>query len=692
MQKKIGRLRQILALVTLSLIITIFFTGLVVSTLSAIYLSGWEGGRYARTTTTISIGVFCLFFTFYLYLQKKSQKRITLNFIIMSFIPFAGIVSSIIYYKQDLSFLLGFLTFVSILSIGKFVTKRLMPKSNEMYLAYLPLGQLVITAFYLILEKYFQLKFLSWTLLSVGIVLIVKDWPKNVLRWKEFLETNIDSFREEKFYPVILGLLGILLVAAHSPILGYDALSMKAWLPAMWVYRDSIFLPIDHLLSGVTGSFSFTLITPTTFSAEAGGNSIQFLSLVYSFVILLRYFARKNQKLTFIHKLSLISLIGIPANVWQISNSYDDLWLMANLLSALMFVQSNFEIKNVSASFHNSLVIGSVATTKFSLTPVVFVLSIILVSQILNSSLIESHKKIKICLANLIGLVVSLIPFYGWKWLTYGNPVWPLFNNIFKAPGAPKEYIRFNLPFSELSLKDFLLSPFTTLFKTSIWGEEGAPGSYLSIYSVIVISCILSVLLYAKLSEKVFSLATILFGMFWLINFRYSRYLLHIFPVALLVITSFASEHYQFIRDAKGKSRAYTEKTLLTLVGFLCAVSFTIGNPVSPERIPYKYIFSDISNSSYLETISPSYRLIEFLNEALPENSILVSPVIHERIWLRRDLTLYHLWELDSEASKQSWQVFPTDLNPYPAELRKCVDSKVFETYTINPPDCTESG
>jgi hypothetical protein len=662
--------------------------GVTISTLSTFYLSGWSGGSGARSTSIISVILFLVFFSYYFWMQK-----ILLNFssylkLFSLLMPSFLIVVGVAVIKRDLSFIVGIFVFISTLGLGKLVTQIFAPHSNSKHLAYLPVGQLTLLTAYLILESRVTLFIATCVLMSAGFAAISIE----SVRLRFFSSnTSTKSQKREKnsfFHSTYLSLLTLLLIGAHSPILGYDALAIKIWLPKLWSTSDSVFIPTDHMLSGVSGSFSFPVLASFELGGLSSGNSIQFLSLVFSVFIVLSYLKKTKSENVFLANLLVITLIGVPANLFQVSSSYDDIWMMAILLCGVLFAQENYLSVSRRQNFFSALVLGTIATVKFSLLPVAVATVSILAIQKFFICNLSVFKKFNLVFITFAGFLLSLIPFYGWKWANYGNPAWPLYNKIFKAPGVPFENIKFNLPFSDMGFFDFLVSPITTMIDVSRWGEESAPGSYNAIFSIIVISSILSVIAYYKSPNKVLLIANIAFVFSWLINFRYSRYLLHVFPVSILAILSIGPELKNKKFSENLPSRVFLGNFSIFAIGLLCAASFTIGNPTNSERIPYKHIFSNQTTTDYLEETNPNFRLIQKLNDSLPKDASVVSPQLFERVWLRSDIKLYHFWESNKDISGKSWKIYVSETPIYPEEFYACRDSVNFEFFTINPPSC----
>jgi hypothetical protein len=662
--------------------------GTAASALSTVYLSGWYGGSGAMTTTVVSTILFIIFFSYYFWLQSIS-KRYAISLILVLFsIPPLMFTFFVAVIKRDFSFVISAVVFFAMLGIGKLATQIFAPASKSKYLAFLPVGQLVFLTTYLLFQDVVSFLILTWLLVMLGICSIALE----VYRAKAIFKKSVFTLQELQnnsfFYPSLASLALILLIGAHSPVFGYDALSTKIWLPTIWSANESIYLPTEHLLSGVSGSFGFPVLASIELGGSYSGNAIQFLSLLLALLVLLVQLRPKIGSFNVPQMLLLLTFVGVPVNIWQISNSYDDLWMMAIFLCGVLYAQKNISSNTLKQTFFSSLVVGGIATAKLSLMPVV-VISVMYfgITKYFQRGL-GTRQRLNLLIAVSFGFLLSLLPFYGWKWISYGNPIWPLMNNIFKAPGAPFEDIKFNLPYSETSYLDFLLSPITTVFRVSMWGEEGAPGSYNSIYSIILLSFILSMVFLFKSTQKVLLVSIIAFGLNWFINFRYSRYLLHVFPISILAV-------FPFVQRPKRREVPYSQlkkdpygNALIVFIGMIFAASFTIGNPVNPDRIPYRFVFSTETERSYLQRNSTNYRLIMHLNSTLLNNADIVSPHLFERAWLRSDINLFHHWEANEEIAAKSWKVFVTDSPVFPEQFHSCQETTYFEVYSINPPGC----
>ena len=175
-----------------------------------------------------------------------------------------------------------------------------------------------------------------------------------------------------------------------------------------------------------------------------------------------------------------------------------------------------------------------------------------------------------------------------------------------------------------------------------------------------------------------------IFMIFWIFSFRYSRYLIFIFPLAIITVNELISTYKTPKRYAWQKIR----NTPLIL-GYISAAALTIGNPALPERIPYKYFMNSTSQENYLYQNSSDYRLIEFINRTLPKGSSIMSHNLYQRLWLRTDITLYHHWEISPEKANYVWRLVSRAVSPS-IEIKSppCQSNREFETWTLVAPGC----
>jgi hypothetical protein len=668
--------------------------GLLAALFSSLYLSGWSGGALNFETTLNSVVIFLLIQSYCAIINFYFHNYNDYLLLTFRYFPFILLILFHMTIKRDPTWLFGALIFVSIIGWGKIAVQIISPKSNNQFLAFLPVGQLCIATIFLTLNQIVSVRQTSIFILVVGIVvnfgqIIFKSISRrdNVKSPSLEFRADIDFMKIAlSISPATLGILFLLVIVSFSPILGYDSLAMKIWLPSQWLSQDAIFLPTAHLLSGVSGSFSFPVLMGAVLGTVGVGNCIQLLSLACVAGVV-SFFLNNSQKLPGRSSDFLpILFIGIPAYSWQVANSYDDLWLMAVLSLGILFIQSNKANYKTRHLALVSIVLGGVSTAKFSLLPTAAIVLAVYLLQVL----MKIEQPLRRCLATItcIGtFCLSLLPFYGWKWINYGNPFWPLLNGIFHAKDLPPSNITFNLPYFKINFFETFLSPISTIIQPNKWGEEGAPGSYSGMFGLIIIAAIAAIVVIIherRVAIHIPAVTVCIFMIFWIFSFRYSRYLIFIFPLAIITLNELISTYQTSKRYAWQKIR-----NIPLILGYISAAALTIGNPALPERIPYKYFMNSTSQENYLYENNSDYRLIEFINRTLPKGSSIMSASLYQRLWLRTDITLYHHWEISPEKANYVWRlVSRADSPSIENKPPFCQSNREFETWTLIAPQC----
>jgi hypothetical protein len=239
-----------------------------------------------------------------------------------------------------------------------------------------------------------------------------------------------------------------------------------------------------------------------------------------------------------------------------------------------------------------------------------------------------------------------------YKWINYGNPVWPLFNGVFQSISLPPTNEKFNFPVANnLSLVRYWLAPVDTYLNPGNWGEERAPGVYGISLALIFCALIFSMLLVRKFGwMPAFLLTTVLIN--WWVNFRYLRYLIPMLGIMLACWICYESEGLS--RDSKSEklTNLFGESRLvLFVIGALCVISLPIGNPSSPDRIPYKVALGLESKEHYLNRVTPLWAAAGSINLKSSRDSIVVTSIMPQALWLRPDIQVYFYWEIANKST-----------------------------------------
>ena len=438
----------------------------------------------------------------------------------------------------------------------------------------------------------------------------------------------------------------IYLIVAAAPDLGYDSLQNKAWLPRQWYHSQDVFLNTDHMLNGVISSQSFVVYLGNLMGNSNIGSNLQVIYLLFTLIAILHFNQQKLQDRLKVNMYALIIVVfTTPAFLFQASAAYDDVWLLLLVSSTFIFILKKWNNNSLETSIFIGVATGALLLAKFSLAPYAFGFALPFLIKVLlsNQSIIRRFTN---GLVLILTFVLVSCSFYVYKWVNYGNPLWPLYNAVFRSETLPATNEKFNFPIAKnLSLTQYLLAPIDTYFFPGNWGEEIAPGVYGISLALILCAFILSIFLIRKLGcMPVFLFTTVLIN--WWINFRYLRYIIPMLGIMLSCWILYESERVpRYTKRSNLKSNVGESSIVLLLIGALCVISLPIGNPTSPDRIPYKVALGLESQSHYLNRATPVWSAAESINLQAPQDSVVVTSVMPQALWLRVDIELYYYWE-----------------------------------------------
>jgi hypothetical protein len=607
---------------------------------------GWSGAQNYVPLMQRIIFYYLLWLGVYFCIRSWITLRIALfgTLTILSIVFFLPSILTGNYTSE-----IAVLVFICMLGYGSILDRFLSRFGKIGWISWPIFGNIIIVIFIHILDVLKILNSYSVILMIlVGAVLFLKETFFNIKTHNisdKKINDKSQRITQDSLAVLIFPLL-LLGFASNGPDMQFDSLAMKAWLPRQWHAQDSIFLVLDHLQSGVLGSGAYFLFQGNYLGTSNIGPQFQYLSLLFITAILISVGA-KSKKLPLAVLMAYL-FVTIPANLWQVSGAYDDLWLTLLATSGIFTIITFFHSNNQTGKVI-SIVAGVVSASlflgKLSLLP--FVVVGLLSPLFFPKPTITKLKLLLLTQTWAVFIVSISIPVL-WRWLSYGNPVWPLYNGIFHAKSLPHTNEHFNLPMGPLNFRELILAPITSFFHPEFWVEGGSIG----LFSFALASGYMGVtfLFRKRFSFEIFIVGflALLFLINWWLNFRYLRYTL---PIAPLVLITLVSKNFQM-------SRLLTEGKilfLLLLISFPALVAIPTGNPASPDRIPFNTIVGIETTKQYQLRGMPAVIVINWLNaNASPEAKIAGSgSVFYQRLLLRRDLDIYYDWEVTPQNSKR---------------------------------------
>jgi hypothetical protein len=331
------------------------------------------------------------------------------------------------------------------------------------------------------------------------------------------------------------------------------------------------------------------------------------------------------------------TLLTIPALAWQVSGSYDDIWLATLSLCAYVAVS---EILKRTIRFREVVLLGIITSSlfagKLSLLPMGAIIVIFVSYKIFVG---YSRAFLRISLFVTTALTLSS-PQFLQKFIQSGNPVWPTYNGIFQGVGIPHLNMSWNLPFGPGDILSILTSPLRTILNPSGWVEGSSPGLYSASILIILIVIAISVSNFHKYPELVFGFSILLITLIiWFIQFRYLRYLIPTVVISVYMLTHFSTSKFSNLR---------LSKSFNLLLGGILLVGIPSGIPAVPERIPTSFAFGEIKTEEYLKKNIWAYSVLEWVNQNAEPNAKVLSfsTSFYQRLRLRTDIDLSWEWEI----------------------------------------------
>lgn len=237
--------------------------------------------------------------------------------------------------------------------------------------------------------------------------------------------------------------------------------------------------------------------------------------------------------------LSVALFMSTPITFWCGFVLFDDA-VFGLFVTAAIILTVNSSVKLTPGGVFVTLLLCSAAiATKITglfLIPVIFALylyRIVLVKPVNGGSVIE-QQRIKYVLACLPLLVIGSMP-YIFSYVQTGNPVFPLYNNIFKAENFPItrfQDLRWSADLGWDAI--YKMAANTSQFM------EGKNWTFGVQYALFLIPVVIELILRRKNTALLqYGLAIVVFSVFVFWQIRYVRYLYPIFPIYSILMASF---------------------------------------------------------------------------------------------------------------------------------------------------------
>lgn len=439
---------------------------------------------------------------------------------------------------------------------------------------------------------------------------------------------------------IALLVVGIVSIWTAAPESQFDPLWGKEWLPAAWADAGRIAVDPRDAQTFAGGGTLYVTVVGHIIGADAVGRYLALLTGAALAVFAWRI-VRPVAGSVVAACLGLIFLVA-PHVVWQMGTANDDLQLCL-AAGALALAVVHFTKGSWSEALTIGVLAGGVVSGKLHLLPFAAI-------ALLGWFALAGRRGGIRSLGGVAGgaaLVVA--PWFAYRWIESGNPVFPGLNNVFQSRWWPPVNESFNLPYETTgALSDFLRLPVTVFIEPTRFMEAVPRGAF-GLLPLALLGFLLVGWMQGPSGRRVVWAASLVAVLAWWMQLRYLRYLLPYSYVAIL----FAGAPVAALRAwSPAPLRRWRQPLLVTgislvvMAGAATAAStfFTI-----PERVPVRAAFGRESAADYRVRLMPGVSAVSAINRLTPPGSRVVvdGGVIYQRSLTKEARTLLPAWEMN---------------------------------------------
>ena len=399
------------------------------------------------------------------------------------------------------------------------------------------------------------------------------------------------------------------LMWALTPETEFDALNYNLAIPQIFVENHSLIeVPYtfwSYLLGSTGMLYSLALLL-------TGQPLPQLIHLTFGLVLggLTFGFARRlaGLKVAFVSSAIVYTL---PMVAWESRTSYIDLIVAAYAFGAFLAAWHWYQGGRDGWLTITGLLSGFGIAAKYS--------AIAALAPALLIILYRCFRRLQWRRVVAAGLRVALptllvsAPWFLMRFVWTGNPVFPLFNNLFKSSEWPPVNETFGYVW-ETDLISFLLTPWRLSGSHYLLNSREAP-----LLGVLPLLAVVSLLLLTHEKTRIL-IGPVLISFFvglavWFTTAQFSRFLLGLMPLA-----SFAAAILLAPPPGYAIDGALTRSIRVAALGLIVALAVALGLRINssaliPERLPYRVLLRLESREEYLRRALPVYETFEFLNK-----------------------------------------------------------------------------
>ena len=445
--------------------------------------------------------------------------------------------------------------------------------------------------------------------------------------------------KENNQYSLLIGMMILLVIIsiaimASVPPISRDALIHHLEIPKLYIEKGGIYEIPSLDFSYYPMNLDYLFLIALFFGNDIVPKYIHFAFAILTSWLIFQYLKEKINP--FYASIGVLLFISIPIIVRLSTTAYVDLGLIffstASLLYLLKWMENDFRLRFLIIS---AVMCGFALGTKYNGLITLFVVTAFTPLIYIRCS--DEKSNLRAIFYGIAFCLIALTVFSPWMIKNYmwtGNPIYPLYNEIFNPPlGAPEEgtsinhFVYRHINYNE-SYFDILSVPLRIFFE----GRDNEPQNFDGKLNPLLLflpffAFFLNHQSRLKIEKRVFLMFAILY--FFIAFFQTTiriRYIAPIIPP--LVILSIFGLNGIFRRISLLQNTVIRKMMSLT-VGITIVALFLV-NGVYLQNLwkkidPIPYLRGSMTRDAYLNEHLKEYASIQYANESLDEDAVILA-------------------------------------------------------------------
>ena len=446
----------------------------------------------------------------------------------------------------------------------------------------------------------------------------------------------VEAVTTSRLAIVCAGLLALqvasIAVWVSAPEIMFDAVYAKAWLPQVWAQTGSI----DPLIAfPVLNNAGFAQLLAVPGHALGGPDVGRYLQLLAWLGAVAGVWAW-GRRLGSWGPVAAVVVGVSPHFVWQAATAYDDLILALAAFALAVAVFESVTLPDGERAGRTALVLGLLAGTCISLKVHLAALALALLAGWVLLGVRDRTFARRVAGGAAGTLLVGAPPLIV-RWIELDNPLFPSYNDIFHSKFFPPINTPLNFPFwPDAGLRGALTWMWEAVTHPTLMNEATPPGAFGLLVGALFVAFVIGWRRSANRAAPVVWVALVAATILWWVTFRYLRYLLPPFLVAMALVLVQAGARAP--RRATGGALAVA---VTVLVAASLPATISLFWNVPQRKLPYAAAFGRWDARDYRRHVFSNLEALEAYERAAPPGALaIVTPDGAQRLLVDgRDLS-----------------------------------------------------